>query len=404
MQLKLLNFHKFLANFATNLVGAFIPLIIYKATSSIYLAIGYLLLQCLSRLICNHIFKNLYVKYPQLFLVLRVVPLLIYNIFLLFIEDQMVLSLILITICYGMNLSFKNNAQEILFNYTSGQKKSDKNLAKTRILDCISLVISSLSGGLFLDFNATALIIISIVLYLISVIPIFIYFITHRNQNGFNKDYVSNAVLEYEKDDEMSKKSTKITKLVVINYFILYMIFCGVDNFTSFHTLHMFIQNPTFTKAGYITAIFNFAKMIGLFSVEFINRKLDLNKTISVISVALGLTLVGIPFISSSIVNYLLYFVFGFTYEVLSYFMMQALMAKSRIIGATNASLLARQDGIMVGQMLSSLSIIVTGGNIIVSFFFMLAMMVIFAIYMPVSEEKLRKKLVNYLQNNEIED
>ena len=34
---------------------------------------------------------------------------------------------------------------------------------------------------------------------MISVIPIFIYFITHRNQSGFNKDYVSNAVLEYEK-------------------------------------------------------------------------------------------------------------------------------------------------------------------------------------------------------------
>jgi hypothetical protein len=166
----------------------------------------------------------------------------------------------------------------------------------------------------------------------------------------------------------------------------------------------MFLQNPTFTKAGYITAIFNFAKMIGLFSVEFINKKLDFNKTISAISIVLGLTLVGIPFISSSIVNYLLYFIFGFAYEVLSYFMMQALMAKSRIIGATNAALLARQDGIMVGQMLSSLIIIICGGNIVVSFFFMLAMMIVFAIYMPVSEEKLRKKMVNFLQNNEIED
>ena len=84
--------------------------------------------------------------------------------------------------------------------------------------------------------------------------------------------------------------------------------------------------------------------------------------------------------------------------------MMQALMAKSRIIGATNAALLARQDGIMVGQMLSSLMIIICGGNIVVSFFFMLAMMIVFAIYMPVSEEKLRKKMVNFLQNNEIED
>jgi len=42
-QLKLLNFHKMLANFANNLVGAFIPLIIFQATGKLTYAIIYLL-------------------------------------------------------------------------------------------------------------------------------------------------------------------------------------------------------------------------------------------------------------------------------------------------------------------------------------------------------------------------
>ena len=38
-QLKLLNFHKMIANFANNLVGAFVPLIIYQATNNLMLSI-----------------------------------------------------------------------------------------------------------------------------------------------------------------------------------------------------------------------------------------------------------------------------------------------------------------------------------------------------------------------------
>ena len=51
MQLKLLNFHKFVGNFAPSLVGAFIPLIIYKATNSLRLAVLFLLGQSIIRII-----------------------------------------------------------------------------------------------------------------------------------------------------------------------------------------------------------------------------------------------------------------------------------------------------------------------------------------------------------------
>lgn len=402
MQFKLLNFHKFLSVFATNLVGAFIPLIIYKSTNSIVLAMLYLFSQCLSRLLCNHIFKNLYVKYPQLFLMLRIIPLTIYNIFLLFIEKYMVVSLIFITICYGMNLSFKNNANEILFNYSSGQKKSGAKLAFTRLLENISVVVSSLAGGLFLDFNKTALILISLSLYFVSVVPIFIYFIVNRKSTGFNKDFVSNAVLAYKDDEVMSKKSRKMGKELIISYFFMYMIFCVIDNFTNMYNLHLFIDNPTFTKAGYITAMFYFAKMIGLFSVQYLVKKFDVY-IVSCVSVILnGFAILAIPYISNNIIIAILFIIFGFTYEVTSYNMMNSLMAKSRIAGVANSVLLARQDGIMIGQMISSLFVMCVG-SIMPVFYLMLFAMIAFAIYFPLREEKMRKNLVNFLQNNEIE-
>lgn len=401
MQFKLLNYHKTLSNFATNLVGAFIPLVIYKATNSLYLAIIYLTFQCVSRVICNYIFKNAYNKYPQLFLMLRIIPLTIYNIFLLFLQTNLVVSLIFITICYGMNLSFKNNATEILFNYSTSTK-SKNNLLITRVMENISVIVASLSGGLFLDLNPTALIIISLVLYFISVVPIFVFYFANRKNSSFNKDFVSNAVLAYKNDETMSKKSFKLSKSIITNYFIIYMLFCVVDNFTNFYTLNLFINVPTFAKAGYITAIYQFASMIGNIGISFLSKKMDVYIVGSISAVVLGVTAVVIPLLTNYIGIYALFMIFGITYGACSYYMMSSMMSKSRIAGVTNSTLFARQNGIMSGQIIGSLFILITG-NIYPAFILMFIALIIYAIYVPISEEKMRNKIVNYLHNNEIE-
>lgn len=402
MQFKLLNFYKILSLFATNLVGAFIPLIIYKATDSLTLAMVYLFCQCLSRIICNHIFKNLYQKYPQLFLVLRIIPLTIYNVFLLLIDKYMILSLILITICYGMNLSIKGNAGDIIFNYCSDQKKSSSRIASTRILENISIIVSVLSGGLFLDFNQTALIIISLVLYFVSATPILIYYIIHRKSVGFNKDYESNAVVAYKSDDVMHKKAKKLGWELMLSFFFIYTLFCIVDNFTNMYNLYLFIDNPTFTKAGYITALFNFSKTLSLLMVSYLSKKFDIYKVTSISVLLTGASVLATPYLNSNILVALMFIIFGFTYEVASYYMMNSLITRSRIIGVANGALLARQDGLMAGQMISSLFVMCVG-SIMPVFYFMMIAMVVFAIYFPISEEIMRKKMVNFLQNNEIE-
>ena len=66
MQFKLLNFHKLLGGFATSLVGTFIPLIIYKATGSIRLAALFIIGECFSRFVFNHLFRKLYIDEEEI--------------------------------------------------------------------------------------------------------------------------------------------------------------------------------------------------------------------------------------------------------------------------------------------------------------------------------------------------
>ena len=178
MQFKLLNFHKLVGNFASTLVGTFIPLMIYQATESIRLAALFIVGQCLFRIIANHVFKKLFNNYPQLTLLIRIIPMLIYNITLIFLEEFMILGIIIVAISYGVSLSLKNNALGVLLNYTS-KKNSQKKLTTSRIVEAVSAMVAAVSGGLFIDWNQTALIIFSITLYLISVIPLIVYYISN---------------------------------------------------------------------------------------------------------------------------------------------------------------------------------------------------------------------------------
>jgi len=401
MQFKLLNFHKFVANFATSLVGTFIPLMIYKTTGNIRLAVLFLFGQSLFRMIGNHLFKKSYSKKPQLMLILRVIPLLIYNISLIFLEDFMVVGIIIISISYGISVSIKNNANGVLLNYSS-QKKSQKNLTFTRVVDALSAIVAAIAGGIFIDWNQTVLIIFSISLYLISVAPLFIYYLSNRKKKGFNKDFTSNAAILYDKEPELKEKRKGIVRYYLLQYFIFYSVFCVIDNFTNMYTLHLFISVPTFAKAGYLTAMFQVANLLGVLSINTITKKFDLKTANTICGIICAIPLGIIPFIQNNTVVYILFFIFGFTYAICSFFMMNSLMTKCKIVGCTNRTLLTRQDGIVTGQLVIPI-IVMIFGTITPVFFVMVGALIVYAIYTFVVEDKLRERLVDYLQNNEIE-
>ena len=400
MQFKLLNFHKLIGNFATSLVGTFIPLIIYKVTGSLRWAVLFLLGQGLLRLISNHVFKKLVIKYPQVCIMIRAIPLLIYNIALIFLEDFIIAGIIIVTISYSISNSLKNNATGILLNYST-PKKTAKNITSTRIIEASSAIIACVSGGLFMDWNQTVLIVFSMALDLISALPLFVYFIKNRKEKVFNKDFTSNAAISYDKTPELKQKRKKIVRGFIFQFFMFYTLFCVVDMFTNMYTLHRFITMPTFAQAGYLTAMFQVANLVGVLFIGYFGKNIDLKMSNSIAAAFCGLPLIIIPLIQNYLTIYLLVFIFGFTYAICSNFMINSLMTKCKIINANNDALFARQDGIIVGQMIASVIVLIFN-QVVPVFWAMLIFLLIYSIYTYIMEEKMRKKLVDYLEDNEI--
>ena len=137
--------------------------------------------------------------------------------------------------------------------------------------------------------------------------------------------------------------------------------------------------------------------------INYISKKIDLS-TANVIAGLLCAIPVGvIPFIQNYVGIYVLIFVLGYSYAICSYFMMNSIMEKCKIISATNKALIARQDGILAGQILCPIIIIICG-EIAPVFFVMVGGIALYAIYTKIVENKLRRKLVDYIENNEIEN
>ena len=171
-QLKLLNFHKMIANFANNLVGAFVPLIIYQSTGSLIYTIIYLVAQNCLRLIFELLFKNLFGKYPQLFLLLRIIPIALYNVFIFVMDINLIVGVIGVAIFLSLDYAFNVLPKEIIFNYSSLSQKSDKSIGVTRLFEQIGVIVALVVGGFLLDINKTLVLIIALVIYAISVIPL----------------------------------------------------------------------------------------------------------------------------------------------------------------------------------------------------------------------------------------
>ena len=64
----------------------------------------------------------------------------------------------------------------------------------TRVFEQLGSIIAVVAGGLFLDYLETyVLIIVAMSIYIISTIPLLIFYIRSRKNKGFNKELVSNA-------------------------------------------------------------------------------------------------------------------------------------------------------------------------------------------------------------------
>lgn len=402
-QLKLLNFHKMIAYFANNLVGAFVSLIIFQSTGKLSLAIAYLVICHLIRLIFTLALKNLYGKYPQLLLLLRVIPITLYNIFIFILDHNIVVGSIGICIFVAMDNALNGLSKEIIFNYSSLTQKSEEksSIGNTRIFEQIGKIVALLVGGYLLDINKTLVVILSIVIYAISVIPLVMFYIRSRKQKTFNKDATSNALTTFSKKDELKMESLRLTKKMLFTYFFVYFAFAFVDILTTSFSLYIFAQNGQFTTAGVLTAVFDSFYAIGFYVAGAVNGKKDITIFVSIASGIIAVCAILLPFVDVNnmfIVICILYGIIAFLYPFLSLFVLDRMLLKSRIMGCSNRALYMREMGCVtcyaVGYAMGFVGLLAI-------FIAIGVMMLSSSAIIPICEEKTRKHLVDYLQNNE---
>jgi len=401
-QLKLLNFHKMLANFANNLVGAFIPLIIYQATNSLTYAMIYLVASKIIRLGFNYLLKNLYGKMPQLFLLLRIIPITLYNIFIFVLDAHLIIGIIGVCLFNSLDYALNNLSKEVILNYSSLTKKDDeKSLGTTRIFEQIGIIVSLVVGGYLLDFNKVIVLILSLSIYAVSIIPLLIFYIKSRKQKTFNKDATSNAITTLRKNKKYKEISSKLTKKMLFTYGVIYFSFAFIDMLQTCYGLHIFIQQGEFATAGILNAIFNCFYAIGFYVASIINEKKDMTRLVSIICIVIGISSLLLYFVNINTAFLLVCFfygVIGFSYPFISLFVLERMLLKTRIMACSNRALFTRETSCVMAYIVGySFGFAGLLSIFIVTCVTMCASSVI----IPQGEEKTRKNLVDFLQNNE---
>lgn len=402
-QLKLLNFHKMISNFANNLVGAFVALIIYQSTGQLIHAIIYLAAFYTVRLIFTLLLKNLYGKYPQLFLLLRIIPITLYNLCIFLLDHHLILAIVGICLFHALDIALNNLSREIIFNYSSLTQKVEKSsIGATRLFEQAGTIIALLVGGFLLDFNKTLVLILSLVIYAISVIPLVMFYIKCRKQKTFNKDATSNAVSTLsKKNEELKAESKKLTKKLLITYFIVYFSFAFVDLLQTTYSLFVFSKQGEFSTAGILNAVYHLFYAVGFYVASIINEKKDTTKLVAILSVVISICVIALPFIpidSMFILICAIYGIIAFSYTFLSLFVLDRMLLKSRIMACSNKALFMRETGCVTAYVVGN----ICGLFGLIGIFISMAITMFSAAFIiPSSEEKTRQHLVDYLQNNE---
>lgn len=406
MQLKYLQFHKLLSNFAQELVGAFIPLILYKETGNITLAISYYIVLRFVLLMFDLIFKKHYIKKPQLFLLLRIIPMLLYYIFILLIDTNVWVACAGILIFSGMSESFKNISTDAVYNYNSLNSGSGT-LGITKVIERIGVVTAQLLGALFLDnLSKEILIVISLTIYLISTLPLFISYFKYRGDSSFNVEGISNAQQSFIKDEEKANKGKVITKKIFITYAISYALFCMCDLNTNMFGLFLYVKLDKYYIVGILSVLYYSIQIPFNYLVGKIDAKKDLLPYVVVSSIAqgaftliIGIFMIGKNFSNTLIIiSLILFLIMGAMYPFVTIFFFDRMLLKSKILGKSSTMIVTREFSGTLGQLISAIPAL--GGSFATAFIFMGLAFILCGATLPKVEESTRKLLVNYLQNN----
>ena len=399
MQLKLLNIHKLLSNIATNLVGAFVPVIVFEATGSLLYGVLAYIAQYIVRMTFAYLFRKPIQSKPQIMLVIRIIPILLYNICVILIEHNLWLGVVGVVLFLGMSNAFKLPTEFIL-NYSSLSEDNEGSLGFSRLIEQVGIFISFIVGGYLLQTSKVLTVAISIVIYSISVVPLVMYYIKCREDKTFNKDAISNASITFQKDEDRFNYGKVLSKKLLVIYGTTYFVYCFLDGFASLFNMHLFAIKGSYAITGIMNAIYNVTYGVGNLVYGKVAEKRDIQTDV-IVSCVLCAVLVGlISFLPITWLTYVAFAWLGFAYAPICLFNLQRLLSKSRILGNSNSALYVREQSSNLSVL--GASIMGVFGTILPCFAVIMLTLVASAALIPYHEEKSRRLIVDNLQYNEI--
>ena len=408
MELKLLNFNRIMANISTKLVGGFIPLIVYNNVSShkLELALLTLIIEYLLSLLFGMVLKKFLISKPQLFLFLRIIPIVVYEILLLYVAKNPIGCVIGIGVAYSLSYAFKYIPTEVLFAYVNATKKvgTGRQLAISKTLEQLSIIIGVLVGGLFLDFlDMRVMIIVSISLYAVGAIPQLVYYIANKKKSKINQEYASYAHIALKETSQDKEFAKKVSKKVRVQYVIFYFLQ------ESWHAVYIMIPLLTFTLTGVYTysaiatAIFDGVYGVGCIIAGRLNNKKDLTVISSILGVVVGVMSIAMVFVRAGYmwIIYILCGIMAMAYAFAYFFMYDRMLKKSKIIGRNTTCIINK-----INMFMLSTCCIVSCGLLGLPIAFCVGggLSILSGASIPYVEEKTRRMLVDHLEDNEIRE
>ena len=406
MQFKLLNNYKMISKIACSLVGAFSVLIVYEATQSLIFTGVYLLAKNIIRLICGLTMRKQIQRHPEIFLMLRMVVIGLYCFSLTIISQYVILGCFLAALLSGVDASFQMIAEETLFNYASSQNMDSKRIARTRVFEELGYFAGVIAGGLILDVNQIVVYALCIVIYLIAICPLFIFYLRNKKNPTFNKEYVSNMYESVTKSDTKLPKMKHLITMLLLSYTAIYLCYSISDAVSGIFNLGLFVESDiSYSYASVFIIIFRLAFLVGNLVVSYLDKKFDLLNVVRVSCWVISLSFVGLCFVKNVWILYICFALFGFFYASICCFVLQRFVQKTRILGQSNNAFMVRElsgaGGLSIGFVVF-LVFILLDLSIFWYFLYCALMLIVTSFVIPALEEKTRRMLVDFVEDNEI--
>ena len=248
--------HRFLYSIASLTIKVFLPIIIYQQTNDIKLAILFSAIQYIFAGLFTILLKNFLVKKQLISILISILPLIIIQIIVSFVDINLTL-VILLAIFSGIT----NPLYFIPLNIYFAKKDSKNNVAKFEVGSVIGKIAFVILNGYILGstLNHSLLIVcvFSILLFLISVIPLILKF---KEINKELKESKLKSLIE------VNKKLTKLN---------LFHLFFGLFSQALYNILPLYLvySQLSVESVAYVVAITEVLKIITYYFANYLNAK-----------------------------------------------------------------------------------------------------------------------------------